>query len=92
MILVFYGLAVMLNLKTVTWALNNVITIGFMAAVVIFQPELRRTLERMGQSTMWANLMLGNRRSDPRCAVHGRARLLRSAMRQSSFRTPARAP
>ena len=44
----------MLNLKTVTWVLNNVITIGFMAAVVIFQPELRRTLERMGQSTMWA--------------------------------------
>ena len=57
LILVFYGLAVMLNLKTVTWVLNNVITIGFMAAVVIFQPELRRTLERMGQSTMWANLL-----------------------------------
>ena len=36
-----------------------------MAAVVIFQPELRRTLERMGQSTMWANLLVGNRRSDP---------------------------
>ena len=35
LILVFYGLAVMLNLKTVTWALNNVITIGFMAAVVL---------------------------------------------------------
>ena len=65
LILVFYGLAVMLNLKTVTWVLNNVITIGFMAAVVIFQPELRRTLERMGQSTMWANLLVGNRRSDP---------------------------
>ena len=41
LILVFYGLAVMLNLKTVTWVLNNVITIGFMAAVVIFQPELQ---------------------------------------------------
>ena len=27
--------------------------------------ELRRTLERMGQSTMWANLLVGNRRSDP---------------------------
>ena len=65
LILVFYGLAVMLNLKTVTWVLNNVITIGFMAAVVIFQPELRRTLERMGQSTHWANLLLGSRRSDP---------------------------
>ena len=38
----------MLNLRTVTWVLNNVLTIGFTAAVVIFQPELRRTLERMG--------------------------------------------
>ena len=54
LILVFYGLAVMLNLKTVTWVLNNVITIGFMAAVVIFQPELRRALERMGQTDQWA--------------------------------------
>ena len=65
LILVFYGLAVMLDLKTVTWVLNSVITIGFMAAVVIFQPELRRALERMGQSTMWANLMMGTRRNDP---------------------------
>ena len=48
LILVFYGLAVMLNLKTVTWVLNNVITIGFMAAVVIFQPELRKALEQLG--------------------------------------------
>ena len=48
LILVFYGLAVMLNLKTVTWVLNNVITIGFMAAVVIFQPEIRRAMERFG--------------------------------------------
>ena len=65
LVIVFYGLAVMLNLKTVTWLLNNVLTIGFMAAVVIFQPELRRTLERMGQSTMWANRLFGTHRRDP---------------------------
>ena len=65
LIIVSYGLAVMLNLKTVTWLLNNVLTIGFMAAVVIFQPELRRTLERMGQSTMWANRLFGTHRRDP---------------------------
>ena len=83
LILVFYGLAVMLNLKTVTWVLNNVITIGFMAAVVIFQPELRRTLERMGQSTMWAAVTR-------RCAARGRAPLWPSATRRSSC--PTRAP
>ena len=87
LILVFYALAVMLDLKTVTWVLNSVITIGFMAAVVIFQPELRRALERMGQSTMWANLMMGKRRNDPpaaRCMAERRGcdlRCSRAAVR-----------
>ncbi|WP_307998871.1 diadenylate cyclase CdaA [uncultured Gemmiger sp.] len=66
LLIVFYGLAVMLQLRTVTWLLNNVITIGFMAAVVIFQPELRRTLERMGQSATWSSKLFGSyRRADP---------------------------
>ena len=90
LILVFYGLAVMLNLKTVTWVLNNVITIGFMAAVVIFQPELRRTLERMGQSTMWPTFWSGTAAVTRRCAARGRAPLWPSATRRSSC--PTRAP
>ena len=32
LIVVFYGLAYVLNLRTVTWVLNNVLTIGFTAA------------------------------------------------------------
>ena len=65
LIIIFYGLAYVMNLRTVTWVLNNVLTIGFTAAVVIFQPELRRTLERMGQTTVWAGRLFGNRRADP---------------------------
>ena len=90
LILVFYGLAVMLNLKTVTWVLNNVITIGFMAAVVIFQPELRRTLERMGQSQCGPTFWSGTAAVTRRCAAHGRAPLWPSATRRSSC--PTRAP
>ena len=37
---------------------------GFIAAVVLFQPELRRALERLGQNTNWAGLF-NWRRSDP---------------------------
>lgn len=65
LLLAFFALANVLELRTVSWVLNNVLTIGFTAAVIIFQPELRRALERMGQSTMWANLMMGTRRNDP---------------------------
>lgn len=61
----FYGLAYVLELRAVTWVLNNVVTIGFTAAVVIFQPELRRTLERMGRSAAWASNLFSTRKSDP---------------------------
>ena len=53
------------DLYACNWILNKILELGFISLVVIFQPELRRTLERMGQSTMWANLLVGNRRSDP---------------------------
>ena len=90
LILVFYGLAVMLNLKTVTWVLNNVITIGFMAAVVIFQPELRRTLERRVSPQCGPTFWSGTAAVTRRCAARGRAPLWPSATRRSSC--PTRAP
>ena len=65
LLVLFYGFAALFNLRTVTWVLNNVVTVAFTAAVVIFQPELRRALERMGQTTVWANRLFGSRRSDP---------------------------
>lgn len=65
LILAFYALASAMNLRTVNWVLQNVITIGLTSAVIIFQPELRRTLERMGQTTSWAGKMFWNRRDDP---------------------------
>ena len=64
LLLAFFALANVLELRTVSWVLNNVLTIGFTAAVIIFQPELRRALERMGQSTGWAG-QLFSRRADP---------------------------
>ena len=51
--LVFYAFAFYFRLRTVKWVLSNVMQIAFIAAVVLFQPELRRTLERLGQSTNW---------------------------------------
>ena len=61
----FYLLAAALHLNTITWIINHMGQLVLTALIIIFQPELRRTLERMGQSTMWANLLVGNRRSDP---------------------------
>ncbi|MDR1606616.1 MAG: diadenylate cyclase CdaA [Streptococcaceae bacterium] len=40
-----------LGLGTVEWLLNQVVTYGVIAVVIIFQPEIRRGLESLGRTT-----------------------------------------
>ena len=53
-----YGLAIVLgvyllsdaaNLYTLNWILKNLLSVGLIALVVVFQPELRRALEFLGR-------------------------------------------
>ncbi len=64
-ILAFAVVAYLLDLRTVKWLLSNLLTVGLTAAIIIFQPEIRRTLERMGQTTVWAGKFFINRHTDP---------------------------
>lgn len=65
LLFVFYAVADVMQLRTVRWALTNIMQIGFVAAIVLFQPELRRTLERMGQGTNWTKRLFTTHRQDP---------------------------
>lgn len=47
---VIYGIADWWELVTVNWLLSNVVDSAIIAAAVIFQPELRKILERMGRT------------------------------------------
>ena len=38
------------DLYTLHWILSNLMTVGLLALVVLFQPELRRALEKLGRS------------------------------------------
>lgn len=40
-----------LGLQTISWLMSQVITYGVIAAVVIFMPEIRSALEKIGRST-----------------------------------------
>jgi len=52
-------LAGFLGLGTVTWLLNQVITYGVIAMIIVFQPEIRQALESLGRTT---NLFSVNRK------------------------------
>ena len=49
-ILLFALVAMILHLNTITWILSNAISVGLIAVVVVFQPELRNALERLGKT------------------------------------------
>ena len=50
LILVVYGLANFLGLNTLAYFVSTFINWGFLAVIIIFQPELRGLLERLGKS------------------------------------------
>lgn len=41
----------LLQLRTLSWIINQTITIGVLTIVIIFQPEIRKALEHLGRST-----------------------------------------
>ncbi len=47
-ILIIVWLADLANLYTISWILNQFLSVGFLAVIILFQPEIRRVLERLG--------------------------------------------
>ncbi len=43
-----------LELKTVQWLVYQAITWGFLAVIILFQPEIRRALEQLGRGSFFA--------------------------------------
>ncbi len=55
-LLLFALAASMFQLNTISWLLSNSLGVGITAAIIIFQPELRRALEQLGRRNFIANL------------------------------------
>ena len=56
-ILLFIFLAIILQMNTILWIVENVISIAVIAVVVILQPELRRALEELGRKNFIASIV-----------------------------------
>lgn len=51
-----YFIAFQFNLKTLTFIFQNIFQIGIIALIVVFQPELRRALEKIGRTKVTESL------------------------------------
>ncbi|MCI5698929.1 MAG: diadenylate cyclase CdaA [Lachnospiraceae bacterium] len=56
-IALFVILAALLQMSTILWLLKNFATVAMTAIVIIFQPELRKALEQLGQKNMFASII-----------------------------------
>lgn len=54
LLVVSYWLSLQFELKTMSFLLRNVFQIGIIALIVLFQPELRRALEKVGRTKVTA--------------------------------------
>lgn len=49
-LLLFYMLAIMLDMSVIVWLVNNFLSVLILAIVIIFHPEIRQALDRLGSS------------------------------------------
>jgi diadenylate cyclase len=57
-LLLIWGIASIFNLTMTVWIFERTLSVGILALVIIFQPELRRALEQIGRGKFIGNLKL----------------------------------
>ncbi len=56
-LMVFFLVAIILDMTAIQWILENSISVIITAAVIVFQPELRKALEQLGRKNLFASLI-----------------------------------
>ena len=90
-VIAFVVLANVFKMEVIVWLLQNVGVVAITAIIIIFQPELRRMLERVGQSNLMASIFSINRNEDEnkRFSDHTLNELVRACYEMSEERTGA---
>ncbi len=81
-ILAFWGAAAILSLNMAVWVFEKTLSVGILAVIIIFQPELRRALEQLGRGKFFKNLPIFN---DEEKLTESTAQAMASAMHQMSL-------
>lgn len=86
LLIAFFLLSEIFNLSLLNWLFTRLITIGLIAVVIVFQPEIRRGLEQLGRRGVLSRQFRDMGNEDIYAAVH---RLVDAVDDFSSTRTGA---
>lgn len=89
-ILVFSLLAYLFELNTILWLAENAVSMGIVAMVVIFQPELRKALEQLGRKKFFSGMFASeNGDETARFSDHTIEELVKASYELSKTKTGA---
>ena len=91
-ILVIFALAavaVLLELNTIVWILSNTLSVGIIAAIVVFQPELRKALEQLGKGKIFTYFTRAAEPSMDKVNTRTTDEIVKAAVKMGSVKTGA---
>ncbi len=77
-ILIIILLAAIFNFNTIVWIASRTLSVGIIGLFIIFQPELRRALEQIGQRKIFRGLFSGDKGKNIRFSDHTLDEILRA--------------
>ena len=91
-ILVIFALAavaMLLKLNTILWILSNTISVGIIAAIVVYQPELRKAQEQLGKGKFFTAFARSSEETDDKAAQRTVDEIVKAAEKMGSVKTGA---
>ena len=63
-LLVFFVVAMFLRMDVILWIFRNAISVGIIAVIIVFQPELRSALEQLGRRNVFVSIFSSESEDD----------------------------
>ena len=89
-ILLFVLLAALFQMSTILWIAENTLSVGLTAIVIIFQPELRKALENIGDRNILSSLLnISNKSEKEKFSDHTIDELIKAVYAMGKVKTGA---
>ena len=92
-ILVIFGFtlfALILQLNTILWVLSNTISVGIIAVIIVFQPELRKALEQIGKGSFFtAFFRFDSQKTDEKTTMKTVDEIIKAVEKMAAVKTGA---
>ncbi len=89
LVLVIWLVASILELNMAIWLLESTLSVGILAVVIIFQPELRRALEQLGQGDFFTRLFGSEKEANIGITEEAAENIIQSMLAMSAVKTGA---